>query len=170
MSREREKRWAVVKVTAGRESCAAKRLKKLGLEYFCPDDGPDLTGYVPVEPAIIEAPEKRDELSEFSWFHGFIRDINYKLATFPDEQLDPLRLLEREECERPKYVSGPQFYVGEVRKIPTNNPHVDKVWWDMTGRIIKKRARGGYWVYCMNGHDFNMKKWFTGLQLLGQSV
>lgn len=164
-----EKRWAVIKVAVGREKTAAKRLEKLDLEHYCPDAS-ELTGYIPVETTIVEAAEKRDELREFGWFHGFIRDINCELATFPDEQLEPLRLLEHEDIAKPKYIAGPQFYVGEVRKVPSRNPYVDKCWWDMTGRIISKRSKGGCWTYCLNGHDFNIKKWFTGLQLLGQSV
>lgn len=164
---ETEKRWAVIKVAAGREEAAAERLKRLDLEYYCPAD---LTGYIPVEPTIMEAAEKHEELRDLSWFYGLIRDINHKLATFPDKQLEPLRLLEQEDGQKPAYVSGPQFYVDEVRKVPSSNPYVDMCWWGMTGRIIGKRAKGGYWTYCLNGHDFKIKKWFTGLQLLGQSV
>ena len=163
-----DKRWAVMRIAVGREEAAAKHLKKLDLECYCPDDA-ELTGYVPVEPTIL-ASGKHEEVRDLGWVQGFIRDINHTLATVPDEQLEPLRLLEEEEIEKPKYITGPQFYVGEVRKVPSRNPYVDKCWWDMTGRIVQKRSKGGCWTYCLNGEDFTFKKWFTGLQLLGQSV
>ena len=169
-------RWAVGNVRTGSELEPARSLKETGVEVYAPSVTvksrpagkrrpidkhlPIVPGYLFIDPDVDPADVEHD-----SRFYYFLRDITDRLAEVSDDDLAPIRAIES-EGHRPKYISGPQFHIGEIVKISYGNPLVPKAFWGYTGQIIAKRQSG----YCLGGHDFVKEVWFTGCELLGKPL
>ncbi len=169
--------WVIGKVRTSSESKIASTLEEIGVEAYCPmvrskgqrrSDGtrearerPALPGYLPVREAHVW--DAHEALEHDPDFYDFLRDVTNEIASMKDEELNPIRAMEK--AEPVKFYSGPSFFLGEIVKVPYNSPHVLKAFWGMTGQVVSvKNGR-----YCLGGHDFTMEAWFNGMQLLANS-
>lgn len=176
-----EVKWYVARVSTGSETKLNALCDEIGVESYCPlsrqkgprrrgEQGreaierPALQGYLPIKAVTVEASETREKLYRERDFFDFLRDVTNEIAAMDDEELNPLRAMEK--AEPVKFISGPVFYIGEVVKVPYNNGHVSKAFWNMVGQVVGvKNGR-----YCLGGHDFTKETWFSGCQLLKPAV
>lgn len=167
------KRWAVGNVRTGEELGVARRLDEFGVETYCPIftrtvrparkrrpvevEKAAFQGYLFVNERTIMDPE---EIYRDSRFHYFIRDWENELVLLQDAVIEEMRSRALLGAFQPRYTSGPQFAIGEVVKVPGGPCG------GMKGQVVAM-SRGHY---LLDNLDFTKGVWFSGLQLLKESL